>query len=654
MGEVYLAQQNFPIKRKVALKYVRVDLLASEGRARFQVECQTMALLNHPYIVKFFDSGVSKEGRPYFVLEFVDGIPLDDFLKKNMVTATERIKIFHSICEAISYAHENLIYHRDLKPSNILIYQVNDKALPKIIDFGIAKLADPNFTVAGTPNTQTGLPLGSPGYLCPEVLEGKKISNPAALDVYSLGAILYEILVGKKPYQETVREGAPIYAYVHAAKTKSIPFPSKVIPRNQLDQGDITLNRFSTLFLKKMDWICVKALCPSPGGRYSSVQALLDDLQAASSNQTTSVSFIHKLLLSKKKELFLQFSGFLTIVALTIISTRILVSSQSPIAELTLNEKFSNGYDRYLDSLSEAPDDYINTRKEIDHLLLQNFQEKFSEPLKNSIIKKISRIQKKRYNRNLLNDIQQTLTVEMLVHEPYGQEYFFLDGWISLGTPLYQDFYFDSIILSQNKEEQYTPFQLQLFDGESSHVKLDLGRPPFDWYLANNQARMVIFGSTLDKVLSFFCDYYYDLEFLSDTPKNPFVKGALIYNSPEQLLVTLKKLFPISIDQNNRTLTLHSGKTDYYPIFNVSQIEETDKPLLNLVEYFCAFSELRLDAKSAESIRGKKYTYHFRSLTSLRPWQLIMKEVMSQNALGFYVKGDVFYVTADQKNSSEN
>jgi serine/threonine protein kinase len=198
MGEVWLAEQRQPVRRRVAVKLVRAGMDTREVIARFESERQALALMDHPSIAKVFDAGSTPEGRPYFVMEYVAGMPITDYCDKHTLTMRQRMELFMLVCEGVQHAHQKAIIHRDLKPSNILVSEMDGKAMPRIIDFGVAKAAAQRLT-PGTMYTRIGAILGTLEYMSPEQAASTGEDIDTRTDVYSLGVVLYELLVGTLP-----------------------------------------------------------------------------------------------------------------------------------------------------------------------------------------------------------------------------------------------------------------------------------------------------------------------------------------------------------------------------------------------------------------------------------------------------------------------
>jgi len=207
MGLVYSAEQKEPIKRKVALKIVKLGMDTKQVVARFEAERQTLALLEHPNIAHVFDAGTTETGRPYFVMEYVEGRSITKYCDEQRLSVEQRLGLFRQICEGVHHAHQKGIIHRDIKPSNILVSIHGHKAVPKIIDFGIAKaITEP--VSENTSLTQHGQLLGTPEYMSPEQADMAYQDVDTRSDIYSLGVVLYELLSGATPFDaKRLREG---------------------------------------------------------------------------------------------------------------------------------------------------------------------------------------------------------------------------------------------------------------------------------------------------------------------------------------------------------------------------------------------------------------------------------------------------------------
>ena len=210
MGTVYLAERaDDQYRQQVALKLVRKGMDTQEIVHRFRYERQILASLEHPGIARLYDGGVSADGRPYLVMEYVDGQPIDVYCDAHRLSVEARLELFEAVCEAVQYAHRNTVVHRDLKPSNIL---VTDEGRVKLLDFGIAKLVAEVPTAPAAPQTRTGWRVMTPEYAAPEQVRGAPVTT--ATDVYALGGVLYELLTGRRPLDTTGRSAAEVEAAV--------------------------------------------------------------------------------------------------------------------------------------------------------------------------------------------------------------------------------------------------------------------------------------------------------------------------------------------------------------------------------------------------------------------------------------------------------
>jgi non-specific serine/threonine protein kinase/serine/threonine-protein kinase len=200
MGSVFLAQQDEPVRRQVAIKVIRSPFSRAEERIRFQAEQQAMARLSHPNVAQMFEAGTTQDGYPYFVMEWIDGMSIVEYCDRRTLSVEKRLELFAAVCDGVLHAHQKSIVHRDLKPSNILVIEVDGRPLPKIIDFGVAKALDSPL-VDATTLTGDGV-VGTPAYVSPEaVTAGTRGDVDTRADVYALGLVLYKLLAGEQPYE---------------------------------------------------------------------------------------------------------------------------------------------------------------------------------------------------------------------------------------------------------------------------------------------------------------------------------------------------------------------------------------------------------------------------------------------------------------------
>jgi non-specific serine/threonine protein kinase/serine/threonine-protein kinase len=198
-GTVYLAEQRHPIQRQVALKLLKPHVATAEIIARFEAERQALAVMDHLNIARVIDAGTTELGRPYFVMEFVAGLPIGDYCDEHRLGTRQRLQLFIDVCDAVQHAHQKGIIHRDLKPTNILVTEREGRAVPKVIDFGIAK-ALARSTAQDAWLTRWGQVIGTPEYMSPEQASAEDADVDTRSDVYSLGVVLYELLVGALPF----------------------------------------------------------------------------------------------------------------------------------------------------------------------------------------------------------------------------------------------------------------------------------------------------------------------------------------------------------------------------------------------------------------------------------------------------------------------
>ncbi len=284
MGEVYLAEQEEPIRRKVALKVIKLGMDTKEVIARFRSERQALAMMDHPNIAKIHDAGATKEGRPYFVMEHVEGVPITHFCDRHHLPTRERLGLFVQVCQAIHHAHQKGIIHRDIKPSNVLVSRQDGVAIPKVIDFGVAKATSREQTQS-TVLTVQGQLVGTPEYMSPEQAEMSGRFVDTTTDVYSLGVLLYELLTGMLPFDSSVLRMAD---YDEIRRIILEDEPAKPSSRLSTPSDQATLvagNRQSSVsalskrIRGELDWITMKALEKDRSRRFQSASELALDIE---------------------------------------------------------------------------------------------------------------------------------------------------------------------------------------------------------------------------------------------------------------------------------------------------------------------------------------------------------------------------------------
>jgi eukaryotic-like serine/threonine-protein kinase len=283
MGEVWLAEQSAPVQRQVALKLIRAGMDSRRVVSRFEVERQTLALMEHPAIARVFDGGSTPEGRPWFAMELVRGVPLNQYCDAERLTTRERLELFAQVCEGVQHAHQKAIIHRDLKPSNVLVSTVDGKAQPKIIDFGIAKATDRRFA-DGALSTEAGALVGTPEYMSPEQADSFCEDVDTRADVYSLGVILYEILSGALPFSSQQLRGKSLEELRHLLREVDPPTPSqRLLTLGEGAPAVAQQRRTLPDTLRRelrgdLDAITMKAMEKERSRRYASVGELSADL----------------------------------------------------------------------------------------------------------------------------------------------------------------------------------------------------------------------------------------------------------------------------------------------------------------------------------------------------------------------------------------
>jgi serine/threonine protein kinase len=282
MGTVWMAQQTEPVKRLVAVKLIKPGMDSRQVIARFEAERQALALMDYPNIAKVHDAGTTPDGRPYFVMELVKGVPITRYCDERRLTPRQRLELFVPVCQAIQHAHQKGIIHRDLKPSNVLVALYDDRPVPKVIDFGVAKATGQQLTEQ-TLHTGFGAVVGTVEYMSPEQAGFNQLDVDTRSDIYSLGVLLYELLTGSPPFTRKELERAGMLEMLRVIREQE---PSKPSTKLSTAEGLPTLaaNRgtepakLTKLVRGELDWIVMKALEKDRNRRYDTANGFAADL----------------------------------------------------------------------------------------------------------------------------------------------------------------------------------------------------------------------------------------------------------------------------------------------------------------------------------------------------------------------------------------
>ena len=284
MGTVYLAQQLEPIHRRVALKVVKLGMDTAQVLARFDNERQALAMMDHPNIAQIFDAGATTKGRPYFVMEYIEGAPITQYCDGKRMTTRDRLSLFLAVCRAVQHAHQKGVIHRDLKPSNVLVTEQDGTPVPKVIDFGIAKATD-KWAVENTLLTQFGQIVGTPEYASPEQADTMTGEIDETSDVYSLGVLLYELLIGAVPFDTATLRNAGLAEMLRMIREDEAPSLPRKLTSMGAAASDIAARRqtdpvsLRRLVDGDLNSITMKALEKARERRYASVSDLAADIQ---------------------------------------------------------------------------------------------------------------------------------------------------------------------------------------------------------------------------------------------------------------------------------------------------------------------------------------------------------------------------------------
>lgn len=294
MGTVWVASQSKPLKRKVAIKLIKPGMDSGQVLARFEAERQALAMMDHPNIARVLDGGMTEQGRPYFAMEYVKGVPLTEYCDSARLSLQERLELFVPVCHAVQHAHQKGIIHRDLKPSNILICLYDGKPVPKVIDFGLAKAMHHSLTEQSL-YTAHGMMIGTPLYMSPEQAEQNNLDIDTRTDIYALGVILYELLTGTTPLEKAQMKQAAFNEVLRLIKEEEPPKPStrlsgsaclpSVAAQRSIEPANLTRSISGDL-----DWVVMKALEKERSRRYETANGLAEDIRRHLSDEPVSAS----------------------------------------------------------------------------------------------------------------------------------------------------------------------------------------------------------------------------------------------------------------------------------------------------------------------------------------------------------------------------
>jgi len=400
MGIVYMAEQLQPVKRKVALKIIKVGMDSQQILSRFEAERQTLALMDHPNIARVFDAGQIENGRPYFVMELVDGIPMTDFCDRNNLDTEKKLELFSELCHGLQHAHQKGIIHRDLKPSNVLVTFIDNEPVPKIIDFGVSKALDRDSTEQ-TLFTTFGQLVGTPLYMSPEqaALSGNDIDTRS--DIYSMGVVLYELLTGSTPFDKNTLAKAGYDEMRRMIREDEPAKPSSRISTLEADNESVSIDRdtdmrhLTKILRHDLDWIVMKALEKERDRRYQTVADFAQDIDRFLDHQPVEArppSTVYRLKkYCKRNKTFVTASVIVVIAILSGSGVSIwqaVIAHQRFLSEKTARAEVEQERERAALALIQTRktiDNYVKTVQNAELLKDSRFRPLMKELLKDAL-----------------------------------------------------------------------------------------------------------------------------------------------------------------------------------------------------------------------------------------------------------------------------
>jgi serine/threonine protein kinase len=400
-GVVYMAEQEEPIRRRVALKIIKLGMDTRNVIARFEAERQALALMDHPNIARVLEAGATETGRPYFVMELVHGVKITDYCDQNRVSMQERLELFIQVCNAVQHAHQKGIIHRDLKPSNIMVTMHDGVPVPKVIDFGIAKATEQRLTDK-TLFTSYAQLMGTPAYMSPEQMELSGLNLDTRSDVYSLGVLLYELLTGRTPFdttdllklgveelRRTICEREPLSP---SAKLQTL---NKEELTKTARRRHIEPPRLVSQLRGDVDWIVLKCLEKDRTRRYATATGLAEDIERYLHEEAVLArppSQLYRLQKLVRRNRMVFLTGTTAIAALvlgTITSTWLLVKEREALRSAVVARREAETASAKEAELRHAAESR-ETVKEISLLMAQNHYEQADELLSRVPLEKAS------------------------------------------------------------------------------------------------------------------------------------------------------------------------------------------------------------------------------------------------------------------------